>query len=227
LAGWGCCLRYLSFVAALLLAYPATSAGAVTFSGDFSITAQDQDPGLVIQVNPVSGPLDFTLDQGESTSFALFDIWTNEGTVNGGEDTVGDPISVAFHFDEPLPPFGAPLDGTTDGVSLAWGIVQYGEVSWNNPLDLAYGPLGDGLLRVTLSNETFNPGFFGLGTNGATVNVTFELVAAASEDPIGPSAAAVAAVPVPPAIALFVTAVAGLGAGSFRMRRRGAAPGSA
>ncbi len=211
-------MRYLSFVAALLLVGSATSAGAVTFSGDFSITAQAQDPGLVVQVNPVSGPLDFDLVEGQSKSFALFDIWTNEGTVNVGEDTVADPISVAFHFDAPPPPFGAPLDGTTDGVSLAWGVVQYGEVSWNNPLDLTYGTLGDGLLRVALSNETFNPGFFGLGTKGATVNVTFELVKAATEQPVG--VAAVAAVPVPPAFALFVTAVASLGAGSLRARRR-------
>jgi hypothetical protein len=157
---------------------------AAAFGVDFTlnsytITANDTDPGLVVETQQIlTTPYSFTLDEGEMTGYInLFDIWTDETTVNNGEDTVAKPISVAFDFTAPPPPFGGDATGSTNGVrSGIFGFVQNGEVTWNNPLILNYGEGGSGKLKIELTNTIFNKGVFGLNEGeqyGGTVQVKF------------------------------------------------------
>ena len=93
-------------------------AGATTFTlGDFNVNLNDSDPGLVLHSAAIPGtPFSFDLNVGESITFDLFKIWTEETTVNS-DDTVTKPITVSMNFTAPPPPFGNTIDGDTFGVS--------------------------------------------------------------------------------------------------------------
>lgn len=175
----------------------AGNAHALLFTGTFEVNALDADPGLVIQTSPVAGgiggdELNFVLDtEGDMTIIDAFDIWTDEQFINLGEDTIAQPIEVVFNFDSPPPAFGGTVSGETDGSFSIGGFffifpltVGLGEVTWNNPTNLSFGPLDDGILQIILSNETFNrgvnPTFFGQETepgrfSGDTVKAKFTL----------------------------------------------------
>src|SRR5262245_540863 len=128
------------------------SAHAVTFNGSFGVTQLNTtDPGLVVAVSPTSGGLGFDLpNAGNSTTFGLFDIWTDETSVNA-DDRVAKPISVNFTFTSPAA--SGNVGGNTLGGSLL-GIFQFGRVVWGAPLLLPFGDGGQ--LLITLSDETFN-----------------------------------------------------------------------
>ena len=162
---------------AALTALP-TDADATIFSGSFTVSAQSSDPGLVINTYALGGGLFTTPDihEGGSHSFNLFEIWTNESTVDG-DDQVARPISVQFTFTAPPPPFGGTVEGDTDGIRAGlFGIYHAGQVTWDGPLTLSYPGYGDGSLKIKLSDETFNDGIFGLDEgrrDGAKVKATF------------------------------------------------------
>lgn len=170
--------------AAMVLGTTTAAQAAVTFSlDDYTVAVNSADPGLVIEQQKL---LDtawvFDLEEGQSKTVDLFKIWTDEESVNQGEDTVPKGISVAFSFSSPPPPFSGSSTGSTFGVYDGnwWFNSQSGYVEWNNPLELKLGYLEDGLLRITLSDETFNWGLYGLWEGecfGATVEATFTLVA--------------------------------------------------
>jgi hypothetical protein len=163
----------------------STAAASIQFElGSYSVAVQSTDPGLVIEYQKVLGephtlPL---LNVGGSYTTDLFKIWTDESTVNTtdpNDDTAPKPISVAFGFIAPPPAFGGSVAGSTVGLIsgfLGWN--QRGSVTWNGPVDVSFGPLGDGVLRISLSNETFSQGVFGLSGNkqGAMVEATFTLI---------------------------------------------------
>src|SRR5262249_48554663 len=155
------------------------------------------DPGLVVAVSPTSGGLGFDLpNAGNSTTFGLFDIWTDETSVNA-DDRFAKPINVNFTFTSPAATGN--VGGNTLGGSLL-GIFQFGRVVWGGPLNLLFGDGGQ--LRITLSDETFNFGIFGLTPGhhfGATVKGKFDLVQAP------------APVPLPAALPLFASACGALG----------------
>lgn len=144
-------------VTALLLSLGAASA-ATTFTGSYAVTANGTDPGLVIEVGSASGGGSFDLDLGQSISLNLFDLWTEEETVNG-DDSIARAISVAFALTAPAAG-SATANGETVGVSQAWGIYQFGQVTWDGPITLAFG--NTGALTIELSDATFQPGYFGL-----------------------------------------------------------------
>jgi hypothetical protein len=165
-----------------------TSLGAIQFRLESqSISVNSGPDGLAIETESVLAPTEFTLNVGQSFTLPVFEIWTDETTVNA-DDLVSSPISVAFSFSEPEPAFGAgdPHGGLTQGVIgrlLVFLPVHYGSVSWGSPTTIPFGPNQDGELQVQLSNETFNSGLFGLKDGsgfGATVDATFTLVKAAS-----------------------------------------------
>jgi hypothetical protein len=50
-------------------------------------------------------------------------------------------------------------------------------VLWTtDPIELDFGPKGDGQLTIDLSGATFNQGYGHLSTNPGTVNATFTVV---------------------------------------------------
>lgn len=200
-------MRHLKLTIALLVAMclPAMASAAM-ISASYQVNLNDSDPGLVVDsADYAANPFSFDLNAGESETFNLFKIWTPEGTVNA-DDKVAKPISVDFNFTSPGLMSGS-VNGNTSGDSSLFGIFQEGVLSWNGTLDLVYGALGDGLLRVSLFDATFNEGVFGLGSYGAKVKAKIELISEASE------------VPEPSTLAMLGLGLLGLG---LRARRRSA-----
>ena len=165
LAGCVLCSAVLPRAVAVQLTYEMGDGSAV--SGNFS------DPGLAIKYALVAGLKDvaFSLNDGESYTFDLFKIWTDETDVALGEDTVKKPITVNLDFDTPNESLN--LSGDTFGIN---GFLQWGQVSWDGPVTLT---LTDRTFRVSLSDEQFNKGFFGLDEGakyGAMVQATVKQI---------------------------------------------------
>ncbi|MCB6177055.1 VPLPA-CTERM sorting domain-containing protein [Rhodobacter sp. Har01] len=166
--------------AAAVLATTSVAAIAATFSGSFALSGDAfSDPGLEVSASPMSGSGSFDLDVGESLTFDLFDIWTNEESVNW-DDMVPNSINVAFTMTQPV------ASGTATGTTVGQGFVwQWGSVNWGAPLQIAFG--NGGLLQIALSDETFNLGWFGLNEGpkkGATVQATATYVSAPAPVPL-------------------------------------------
>lgn len=199
--------RCMAVVATALAVWaPAAAWSAVSFTGSFGITGNAlSDPGLVVETNRAGGGLNFTLDVGNTFSMPLFDIWTNETSVNA-DDTVPENLRVSFNFST----VGAgAVDGTTVGVRALRGLIQYGQVVWNNPVILTFG---ETRLSVSLTDAVFNTGLAGLDNgsgSGATVLANFTLLSAPAPSPV----------PLPASALLLL---GGLGAGglTLRLRRR-------
>ncbi len=194
--------RTAAAAAAFLAVIGASSlSSAVSFSGSYQIDAHNSGNGLLIQIQELADPLNFALNSvGDTYMVNLFKIWTDESDV-GWDDTQPKPISAIFNFSAPQST-GA-VSGTTVGGGFIW---QEGRLTWNGPGLIDFG--NGGVLRITLSDEVFNRGFFGLNEGwkkGAVVGATFELVSDT------------AAVPLPASLPLLM---AGLG-GLALLRRRG------
>ena len=156
----------------LLLAVSTVPASATTFTLDnFVINLDSKDSGLNIETShyeETSLPYSFTIKNvGETYSFPLFNIWTNNSTVSS-KDLDPRSISVQFFFSEPQPAFDGTATGDTVGTrgSYFFDYAQ-GNVNWDDPIFLSFGPLNDGLLKLELSNVTFNRNvtFIGYGLN--------------------------------------------------------------
>lgn len=163
----------------------AGAAQAVTFSGTFEVGGDALvDPGLVVSVDPNPGPVTFDLDVGDSVTFDLFDIWTEEDAINF-DDLFSQDIFVAFNFTAPPPPFAGTVTGDS---GLFFGFLTAGgEVEWDGTETVNFGPNADGVLELSLSDETFNVGLFGLNSgqaNGATVQLTATYVSEPSPIPL-------------------------------------------
>jgi hypothetical protein len=155
----------------LLAAAVATTTWAVPTnyvigSGSTVVANQDSENGLSIETSLASGltGTSFVLNDGQSQTFDFFNIWTNETSVN---------ISATLNFSDPL--LGASVGGVTFGGWFFWGlgIADWGEVVWDTPAPIF--SVGDRSFQLTLSDETFNAGPWGLSageTYGATVKAT-------------------------------------------------------
>jgi protein with PEP-CTERM/exosortase system signal len=128
------------------------------------------DPGLVIKTSLVNDKeINFSLEDWESWTFDFFNIWTEEGIINDGEDTISKPITATLNFNVPGESFS--LKGSTVGVS---GILQFGKVKWGSPLRIS---AADRSFLLSLSDEEFSKGLFGLKEKEkATVKATVKQI---------------------------------------------------
>jgi len=190
------------------------AADAAVFEGTFSVNANNGS-GLIIETAPnvqagfgAGNNFSFELTSvGQSVTFRLLDIWTNEPSLQA-DDLVSRAIEAVFNFTAPPPPFGGSVDGDTVAGTIL--IASGGNVAWDGSEILTFGGLGDGQLRVSLSDEVFNVGgglnFTPGRAYGASVDVTFKLLANATE------------VPEPLTIGLLGMGLVGLGVAARRRR---------
>jgi hypothetical protein len=150
--------KLLASTAALGIMAITGSAMATIFTlDDFTVNFHDTDPGLVLYVNDIlTTPATGDLNVGDRVTFDLFQIGTNESTVNWFEDTVAYDISVDFDFSAP-----AELAQTITGESQGhWRLFRddYGSVEWDSVATFSFG--NGGLFALGLSNAYFGtPGY--------------------------------------------------------------------
>ena len=143
--------KFLMFLCAVTLVFGMVgSAGAMTFTLDsYDVTLNDIDPGLVLYWNPiVTTPVSNDLEVGESITFGLFELGTDEVWSNP-DDKIEKNISVAFDFSSPE----VDTTGTGKTVGDTWLFFSWGEVEWNNPVEFSFG--GIGLFTIALEDDSF------------------------------------------------------------------------
>ena len=162
------------------LAGAAEAATSFTL-GSYDVNFNEEDPGLVLNVKKLlPEPASATLEVGDHVIVDLFTLWTDESAVNKEDDTSKKDISVDFDFSAPEI-FGGSISGETFGVR---GFFQAGKLKWDDPQQFLFG--NGGILEVSLFDETFNKGLFGLKEGedyGATVEAKFKLIAESQDVP--------------------------------------------
>jgi len=162
------------------------NASALLFTLEsYDIALHQSGDGLLLNYRKeLPQPYDFNLELDVPQTVSLFDIWTNESDV-GFDDFSHKAITVTLNFSAPYE-FGGDMDGDTYGVKNTKTVViwnksveiwneQYGQLVWDSPFTFAFGPSGDGELEASLSNESFNYGWYGLNEGkckGAEVELT-------------------------------------------------------
>jgi hypothetical protein len=119
-----------------------------------------------------------TLGDSASHTFPFFDIWTSESTVNSDDKA---PQQIQATLDFALPDREAVFGGVTFGGTIRWLLIldkQFAKVEWDGPVILSVP--GDREFSVELSDEIFNFGLFGLGSEAATVEATVKQLESAA-----------------------------------------------
>lgn len=126
------------------------TASAMVFTLDsYNVTLNESDPGLVLYWNPIlTTPASVDLEVGESITFGLFELGTDE-TWSNADDKMEKNISVAFDFSSPE----VYTTGTGKTVGDTWLFFSWGEVEWNNPVEFSFG--GIGLFTIDLEDDGF------------------------------------------------------------------------
>lgn len=158
-------LLFSLFASFCLLMPRASPAGmSVDYSLESSgITFQlTQDPGLVVQAASVLSPdtLAFTLNDGESHQFDLFEIWTDEASLQL-DDYLPSLVQVDLRFSSPASgtgTIGGTLSGLVFGTSSKlqwWKWISGGEVAWQ-PIPLVVVVPDHVIFTVELTPGSFN-----------------------------------------------------------------------
>ncbi len=201
--------KSIAFIALLAGFGLAAVAEAGSVTGTYTVSSNSSNPGLVIQTadSDGSGFSTSLLRPGDSATFDLFEIWTDENQVDF-DDRILEPIGVNFDISLPGAGIGT-IVGNTEGLpALFPGAEQHGEVNWAGPAILhVTNPAGFIDLGIGLTNKSFN---FGDASSlqpgeayGATVQATFTLLA----------------VPEPGVLGMFGLGLLGLGVAALRRRR--------
>jgi hypothetical protein len=167
-------------LAALATVVMASSASAAQFIGTYTVNAYSGNNGLEIETQDNPNNINFVLNSvGQSSTEALFRIWTDEGSVDSS-DMSPKAITVHFNFTSPVS-FGGDVSGTTFGEVS--GNYQNGHVTWNDPVFLNFT---GGKLKVTMNDADFSSGKYGLDggyRDGADISAKFELMSGAVPEP--------------------------------------------
>jgi len=196
-------------LAAMAMMY-AHQAQALMIAAGYSVNVNSGHPGLAVQTQDIyTNPFAMDLTLGVAQTVDLFHIWTDETTVNPGEDNVASAASVTWSFTAP-PGAGTSTGATNGGYGIFFIFpTQYGEVVWNNPATVSFSSGAE--LQISLSNERFNEGIFGLNpgfAHGAIVKATFLLTKDSSVSTVGNPGTTV---PEPGGLALFSAGLLGMG----------------
>lgn len=218
-------MRHIFCVAAfLLVCCVAHHAQAAIELKSFNVTSNTSDPGLIVNTSPSMGGLNdkLVIAGGPGVTVDLFKIWTNETSVNAGEDTVSKPISINFTFSSNGQDFAANVMGVTQGIAGFFLFVPIGAgaVDWDSPAEILFG--NGGKLRIELLDQLFNANF-GYGnlaageSNGANVKARFTLIS----DSVPPPAVEPGDLHAPEPAAVAVWAGLGIASavGGYRCRR--------
>jgi hypothetical protein len=147
---------------AAALAVP-TSSWALVFNGNFFFTGSAfSEPGLRVKSTATgagnANPFSFAIEDGQMKKFKIAKLWTDETWVNA-DDKVPQDIALNVNITSPFADSGR-VEGTTKGKSIAFGLLQWGKLKWDDPLTFKDDEFGT--LTVALSGGKFNKGLFGL-----------------------------------------------------------------
>ena len=164
----------------MLVALFAASLGnliALSYTISGGSVLANQGDGLIVNtsLDLPNTPFTFNLTDGQSETFSFFKIWTDETTVNS-DDEAEKSISATLYFSKPLTQ--ATVGGVTLGGSILWGLAQWGQVVWTTPAPQFTAP-DNRIFQVSLSDEIFNEGSFGLEAGkryGAMVTATVKQI---------------------------------------------------
>ena len=195
--------RYLvaaSFAA--FFAVPASS-WALNFTGNLYFSGSAfSEPGLRVQSTATGmsnkKAFSFDIEDGEMKKKKIGTIWTDETWVNG-DDKVPQDIALNVAITSPFSDTGK-VEGTTKGKSILFGLLQWGKLTWEDPLTFQNDDFGT--LTVALLGGKFNKGLFGLcpgQCSGLDVHAKVSY-----EAPPAP-------VPLPASLLLLLSAIGALG----------------
>jgi hypothetical protein len=151
-------LGFIVIFSVLLLSAGAASAAPVPFTlQSYSVTLNTSDPGLKLYWNPIlTQPTTWNLVVGQSVTFDLFRIGTNEVSVND-DDKVQKPITVNFAWTAPPGVTSDTVNGDTYG--WAFWLIDGGVVDWtDSPAVFNFG--NGGRFELSLYDASFGvPGY--------------------------------------------------------------------
>lgn len=192
---------------------------AATFSSTYSVSGAMSAPGLKLRATPGTGAFAKELEVGESTTFHLFKIWTNNLWVRHGGNKLQTPVSVDFDFLAPRT--GGTINGTAAADVSGFGLLHNGRLTWDAPLVLNFGANDTGQITLALSDVNFKRRYLRSGLKyGGRVKATLTYDAASVSPSVNPAPVSPAPVPLPAGLPLLLGGLGMIGVVSRRRRAR-------